>query len=107
MPIIAEEAVGDGGADGVGDMAVQGVAAVGDDHHIGRVLDLDDLVPRVIHEAVVVLIGRQVAVAVGHHWILLLARGWWFLIIVPVAYSRLGRVIFPKEPGELSQKSRR
>ena len=33
-------------------------------HHIGRVLDLDDLVPRVIHEAVVVLVRRQVAVVV-------------------------------------------
>ena len=64
MPIIAEEAVGDGGADGVGDMAVQGVAAVGDDHHIGRVLDLDDLVPRVVDEPEVVFVGGQVAVAV-------------------------------------------
>ena len=64
MPIAAEEAVGDCGADGVGDMTVQGVAAVGDDYHIRRILDLGHLVPGVIHEAVVVLIRRQVAVAV-------------------------------------------
>jgi len=88
-------------------MPIEGIPAIGDDHHIGGVLDLDDPVPGVVDEAVVVLVGGQVAVVVGHHWILLLARGWWFLIIVPVAYSRLGRVIFPKEPGELSQKSRR
>ncbi len=45
-------------------MAVQGVAAVGDDHHIRGVLDLDDLVPGVVDESVVVLVGGQVAVAV-------------------------------------------
>jgi len=43
---------------------MQGIAAVGDDHHIRRILDLDHPVPGVIHEAVVGLISRQVAVAV-------------------------------------------
>ena len=66
MPITAEETVGDGGADGIRHMAVEGVAAVGDDHHIGSVLDLDHPIPGVIHEPVVVLIRRQVAVAVIH-----------------------------------------
>ncbi len=45
-------------------MAVQGIAALGDDHHIRGVLDLDDLVPGIVNEAIVVLIRRQVAVAV-------------------------------------------
>jgi len=64
LPIAAEKAVGDGGANGVGHMAVEGVAAVGDDHHIRGIFDLDDLVPRVIHEAVVIFVGGQVAVAI-------------------------------------------
>ena len=64
LPITAEEAVGDGGADGVGHMAVEGVAAVSHNCHIRRILDLDDLVPGVVDEAVVVLVGGQVAVAV-------------------------------------------
>ena len=64
LPIAAEKAVGDGGTDGVGDMAVQGVAAISHDHDIRRILDLDDLVPGVVDEAVVVFVGGQVAVAV-------------------------------------------
>ena len=64
LPITAEEPIGDGGTNGVGHMSVQCVAAVGDDHHIGGILDLDDLVPGVVDEAVVVFVGGQVAVAV-------------------------------------------
>ena len=64
LPIAAEEAIRHGGADGVGDMPVQGVAAVGDDHHIRGVFDLDDLVPGVVDEAVVVFVRGQVAVVV-------------------------------------------
>ena len=64
LPVSAEEAVGDGGTDGVRHMAVQCIAAVGDDHHIGGVLDLDDFVPGVVDEAVVVLIRGKVAVVV-------------------------------------------
>ena len=45
-------------------MAVEGVAAIGDDHYIRRILDLDHPIPGVIHEPVVVLVRRQVAVAV-------------------------------------------
>ena len=45
-------------------MPVQSVPAITYDHHIRGVLDLDDLVPGVVHEALVVLVGRQVAVAV-------------------------------------------
>ena len=64
LPIAAEEAVGHRGPDGIRHMPVQGIAAVGDYHHIRRILDLDDLVPSVVDEAVVVLVGGQVAVAV-------------------------------------------
>ncbi len=64
LPITAEEPIRNRRADGVGYMAVEGVAAVGDDHHIGGILDLDELVPSVVDEAVVVLIRRQVAGAV-------------------------------------------
>ena len=66
LPVTAEEAVRNRRADGVGYMAVEGVAAVGDDHHIGGILDLDDLVPGVVDEAVVALVGGQVAVTVIH-----------------------------------------
>ena len=64
MPIAAEKAVGDGGTDCVGDMAVEAITAVGDDHDIRRIFDLDDLVPGIVDEAVVVLVGGQVGVAV-------------------------------------------
>ena len=45
-------------------MAVQAIPAIGDDDHIRRILDLDDPVPGVVDEAVVVLVGGQIAVAV-------------------------------------------
>jgi hypothetical protein len=45
-------------------MPVQGIAPIGDDDYIRRILDLDQPVPGVIHEAVIVLVGGQVAVAV-------------------------------------------
>ena len=64
LPIAAEEAVGHRGPDGIRHMAMQGIPAIGDNHHIGGVFDLDDLVPGVVDEAVVVLVGGQVAVAV-------------------------------------------
>ena len=45
-------------------MAMQGIPAIGDNHHIGGVFDLDDLVPGVVDEAVVVFVRGQVAVVV-------------------------------------------
>ena len=64
LPIAAEESVGDGGADGVGHMAVKCVAAISHDHDIRRILNLDHLVPGVVDEAVVVFVGGQVTVAI-------------------------------------------
>ena len=64
LPIAAEEPIRHRGADGVGHMTVQCIGAVGDDHHIRRVFNLDDLVPGVVDEAVVILVRRQVAVVV-------------------------------------------
>ena len=81
LPITTEETVGDGGTDCVGHMAVQGILAIGDDHHIRRILDLNDLVPGIVDEAVVVLVGGQIAVAVvgggaadGGDFVLLVGR---------------------------------
>jgi hypothetical protein len=45
-------------------MPVQGVAAIGDDHHIRGILDLDDLVPGIVDEVVIALVRGQVVVAV-------------------------------------------
>ena len=45
-------------------MPVQGIPPISHDHHIRRILDLDDLVPGVVDEAVVVLVRGQVAVVV-------------------------------------------
>ena len=66
LPITAEEAICHRGADGIRHMAVQGVATISHDYHIRRILDLEDPVPGVVNETVVVLIRRQVAVAVIH-----------------------------------------
>ena len=45
-------------------MPVQSVPAITYDHHVGGAFDQDDLVPGIVDEAVVVLVGGQVAVAV-------------------------------------------
>ena len=64
LPITAEEPVGHRGAHGIRHMPVERIAAISDEHHIGSVLDLDHPVPGVVDEPVVVLIRRQVTVAV-------------------------------------------
>ena len=64
LPITAEEPICHRGAHGIRHMAMQGIPAIGDNHHIGGVFDLYDLVPGVVDEAVVVFVRGQVAVVV-------------------------------------------